>query len=106
MVSSNVSSRFDEKTAGIVIAGEQIYPPVLGLYGAMTCEVSFAIALAVVLYCHLLEYMQDSSWLVLSALSRKNPIFSSQTALGLETVEVVENTARNRPDRFVDSCPA
>ncbi|MDP6852198.1 MAG: hypothetical protein QGH52_05900, partial [Prochlorococcaceae cyanobacterium ETNP1_MAG_8] len=55
MVSSNVSSRFDEKTAGIVIAGEQIYQPVLGLYGAMTCEVSFAIALAVVLYCHLLE---------------------------------------------------
>jgi hypothetical protein len=55
MVSSNVSSRFDEKTAGIVIAGEQIYQPVLGLYGAMTCEVSFAIAPAVVLYCPLLE---------------------------------------------------
>ena len=34
--------------------------------------------------------MQDSSWLVLSALSRKNPIFSSQPALDLETVEVVE----------------
>ena len=34
--------------------------------------------------------MQDSSWLVLSALSRKNPIFSSQPVLDLETVEAVK----------------